>query len=166
MTDTSSARRIVVGVDGSPCSKLALEWAGSVATALKASIDVVAAWEFPPNVGWAVVPDDHNAREAMEKAANHVVEEVFGDERPPGLRVVVQGGPPAQLLIDKSEHAFMIVVGSRGHGGFMGLLLGSVSARVAEHAKCPVLVVHGDVVRQPAAQVAAATATPIEVATS
>jgi len=139
---TTSAGRIVVGVDGSPGSKLALSWAARVARHEQAGIDVIAAWEFPLNVGWTTLPADYSPKHDMEKAAIAAVDEVFGPDRPADLRVITREGNAAAVLTEKSQAALMIVVGSRGHGGFMGLLLGSVSALVAEHAACPVLVVH------------------------
>ena len=65
------------------------------------------------------------------------------DSRPARLQATVADGSPAKTLLQISEGARMLVVGSRGHGGFTGLLLGSVSAACTEHAHCPVLVVHG-----------------------
>jgi nucleotide-binding universal stress UspA family protein len=75
---------------------------------------------------------------------------VFGGRRPPGLRTDVREGNAARVLLEASEGARMLVVGSRGHGGFAGLLLGSVSAACAEHASCPVLVLHGTTPPPPA----------------
>ena len=136
--------RIVVGVDGSTQSKQALRWAASAAKASGAIIDAVAAWEYPANFGWVTVPNDWNPGTAMEKALSATVDEVFGTDRPVGMRLSVVEGYPTAVLLDASKDALMLIVGSRGHGGFAGLLLGSVSASVAEHATCPVLVVHGD----------------------
>ena len=142
MNGTTSTGRIVVGVDGSPGSILALSWAARIARTEHVPIDVIAAWEFPVNLGWSTLPADFSPKQDMQRAALAAVDEVFGAERPPGLRVIVREGNPASVLVEKSRTALMVVVGSRGHGGFVGLLLGSVSARVAEHASCPVLVVH------------------------
>jgi nucleotide-binding universal stress UspA family protein len=78
----------------------------------------------------------------MDQIVAETVDEVFGAGRPAGMTVRTVKGNPAAALLAASADAHMVVVGSRGHGGFMGLLLGSVSAKVAEHASCPVLVVH------------------------
>jgi nucleotide-binding universal stress UspA family protein len=142
---SSQPRRIVVGVDGSDRSRLALRWAQVLATATGSTIDAVLAWEYPPMAnGWAAVPPDWHANEDAEKALNETVDAVFGADRPVGLQLVVREGHAARVLLEASAGAQMLVVGSRGHGGFVGLLLGSVSANCAEHAPCSVLVVHGD----------------------
>ena len=140
----SPGPRIVVGVDGSGQSKLALRWAVSVAATTRASIDAVAAWHFPVNFGWGYVSDGWDPEADATKALEDSIDEVFGTERPAGLRLLVRQGLPAKVLLDESRGATMLIVGSRGHGGFAGLLLGSVSANCAEHATCPVLVIHGD----------------------
>lgn len=145
MTGTGSQRlRIVVGVDGSEESKAALVWARRIAHAEDATIDAVAAWEYPANLGWSAVTDGYDPRGAVERCLTTAVDEVFGAARPPDMRLAALEGDPARVLLAASEGALMLVVGSRGHGGFMGLLLGSVSGKVAEHARCPVLVVHGE----------------------
>ena len=142
MTSSQSTPRIVVGVDGSVHSKLALRWAARIAATEGATIDVVAAWEFPNTYGWSAFSEEYSPQADIEKALNQAIDEVFGVDRPQGLRTHVVEGRAAMALLDASKDALMLVVGSRGHGGFVGLLLGSVSAKVAEHATCPVLVVH------------------------
>ena len=140
----AGAGRIVVGVDGSQPSQQALRWGAHLAAVFGAGLDAVTAWEFPAMYGWASVPSDWDPAQDMRTALDQTVQEVFGDRRPAGLRRLVNEGGAAGVLLDASQGAIMLVVGSRGHGGFTGLLLGSVSANVAEHATCPVLVIHGD----------------------
>lgn len=143
-----AATRIVVGVDGSEQSKIALRWAAYLAGISGAHIDAVMAWEYPVSFGWAqgwtYVPEGWNPREDAEKALIATVDEVFGADRPLGMTLIAQEGNAARILLEHSAGATILVVGSRGHGGFAGLLLGSVSSNCAEHATCPVLVVHGD----------------------
>jgi nucleotide-binding universal stress UspA family protein len=134
--------RIVVGVDGSEPSKEALRWAARIAKAEGAHIDAIAAWEFPTSLGWTVLPTDYSPKLDIEKSLTETVDEVFGENRPADMVLRSFEGSAAKVLLTAGKGALMIVVGSRGHGGFMGLLLGSVSAKVAEHATCPVLVVH------------------------
>jgi nucleotide-binding universal stress UspA family protein len=141
--EKSTTARIVVGVDGSHQSKLALRWAAKLAPSLGASIHAVAAWHIPTSLEWNVVSYDWDLAGETETALAKAVDEVFA-ERPPDLHLDVRQGNAAQVLLALSENATMLIVGSRGHGGFAGLLLGSVSAKCAEHASCPVLVVHGE----------------------
>ena len=133
--------RVVVGVDGSEESKQALRWAQRVCAATGARLEAVTAWEFPTSYGWAAVPLQYNPAEDMDKVLTQTVDEVFGSDRPKDMVLSVREGHPAKVLNEASHGAMMLVVGSRGHGGFYGMLLGSVSANVAEHATCPVLVV-------------------------
>lgn len=144
-SDTDApASRIVVGVDGSEQSKLALRWAKLFAGSIGATIDTVMAWRIPiAAVGLTAYPIEWRPDEDAEKVLNETVDEVFGHNRPADIRLLVREGDPAKVLLEASQGAQMLVVGSRGHGGFVGLLLGSVSGRCAEYAKCPVLVVHG-----------------------
>ena len=144
MTDEPvPTRRIVVGVDGSEQSKQALRWAARIAAAEHATIDAVAAWHFPMPAVWAALPPGFTPQTDMEKVLTRTVDEVFGPDRPKGMRLHVFEADAARMLLDVSNGALMVVVGSRGHGGFAGLLLGSVSMKLAELATCPVLVVHG-----------------------
>jgi nucleotide-binding universal stress UspA family protein len=139
----SAGTRIVVGVDGSEQSKLALSWAVRISRTTGGSIDAVTAWHFPLNSGWGYVPDAWDPESDARKCLTDTVDEAFGAERPTGLRLLVREGLPAKVLLEEGNGATMLILGSRGHGGFSGLLLGSVSATCAEHATCPVLVVHG-----------------------
>jgi nucleotide-binding universal stress UspA family protein len=135
---------IVVGVDGSRHSVEALRWGAHQAATLGAGLVAVTAWEYPTSFGWASVPSDWDPVKDMEKVLQDAVREAFGDRPPAGLELSVREGGAARVLLEASRGATMLVVGSRGHGGFAGLLLGSVSANVAEHAPCPVLIIHGD----------------------
>jgi len=140
-TESTSTGRIVVGVDGSEAGTEALRWAARLAPVLGATIDVVSAWEYLPTAATLPVPVPD-----WEQIARHTmlesVREVFGDVAPSGLVTSVVSGHPAQVLLDAARGATMVIVGSRGLGGFAGLVLGSVSRNVSEHASCPVLVVH------------------------
>jgi nucleotide-binding universal stress UspA family protein len=141
--------RVVVGVDGSEPSKQALRWAQFIAASSNSSLEVVAAWQPYSDYAWmglgfATMPTEWKPAEDTEKLITATIDEVFGEQRPVGLQLSVREGHAAQVLLDASEGAQMLVVGSRGHGGFAGLLLGSVSTACAEHATCPVLVLHGD----------------------
>lgn len=137
-------RRIVVGVDGSKPSEHALRWGAHLAATFGARLEAVTAWEYPPGYGWVSVPSDWNPGQDMENVLKDTLRAVFGDQPPAGMVADVREGGAARVLLDASAGATMLVVGSRGHGGFVGLLLGSVSANVAEHASCPVLIIHGD----------------------
>jgi nucleotide-binding universal stress UspA family protein len=141
-TETSSPRRsIVVGVDGSPSSVDALRWAARIAAPLEAEIDAITSWEYPANFGMGgAAPLDWDPAADAARIQAEALAAAFGEHVPSGLRPVVGQGHPTQALLDASNDAEMLVVGSRGHGGFAGLLLGSVSAYCTEHAACPVLV--------------------------
>jgi nucleotide-binding universal stress UspA family protein len=137
-------RRIVVGVDGSRHSQNALLWAAHFATIFGAQLDVVGAWEYPQSFGWAAIAPEWDPAKDTEKVLEDTVRAAIGDRRPAGMQLLIREGGAAKVLLDASAGATILVVGSRGHGGFAGLLLGSVSANVAEHARCPVFIVHGD----------------------
>jgi nucleotide-binding universal stress UspA family protein len=147
MTDSSTTEsngRIIVGVDGSESSKQALRWAISLSGSLGATLDAIGTWSEPTMTGWEGVIPDWNPQADMEKVLADAVDAVVAAGRPSWINLIVCEGDPATVLIGRAQHATMLVVGSRGHGGFTGLLLGSVSTKCAEHASCPVLVVHGD----------------------
>lgn len=134
---------IVVGVDGSTTSREALEWAAREAQLRASPLLVVTTWEYPTSFGmmpgW---PEDldfgADARRVLDEMVAALSKEVGANE----LRTEVIQGGPSLVLEDLSKGAALVVVGSRGHGGFAGLLLGSVSAHLAAHAHCPVVIVH------------------------
>jgi nucleotide-binding universal stress UspA family protein len=137
--------RVVVGIDGSDTSKVALRWAAEEAAQKKMLIDVVIVWQRPVSYGWYV--GDLSGIDwfgDFDKLVTTVVDETFGAHRPPGLRTYVLEGDPAHRLIEHASGAQLLIVGSRGTGGFLGLSLGSVSAKCAAHATCPVLIVHAE----------------------
>jgi nucleotide-binding universal stress UspA family protein len=133
---------IIVGIDGSEPSKQALAWAAEYAALVDSHVDAVITWQYPPSSGFGGLPMDWDPAADARRVLAETVTAVFGDNVPATLTQVVREGYAARILLDESEDAQMLVVGSRGHGGFAGLLLGSVSANCAEHAQCPVLVIH------------------------
>ena len=144
MTENPQAGRLVVGVDGSAPSQAALRWALEQSRLTGTPITAVIAWQYPPDYGLGAVPEGWSPDQDAANALERTLQEVCGDDRPADLRSVVREGNPARVLLDESQGAAMLLVGSRGHGGFYGLLLGSVSAACAERASCPVLVLHAE----------------------
>ena len=138
-------KTVVVGVDGSPSSRKALTWAAAEAAEHGASLVVVNVWEHtlvPPagsvSVSEKYVPDS-SQRTAEELLTE--IKEVLGEDPPVVVQPTVKQGNPAKVLIEQSTDADLLVVGTRGHGGFRGLVLGSVSQHVAGYAKCSVAVI-------------------------
>jgi len=138
-------KTIVVGVDGSPGSRKALAWAAAEAADHGADLSVVNVWEhtlLPP--AGSVSVSEHFVPEPSQRTTDElvqVIKEELGDDPPVQVQAQVKEGRPAKVLIDESAGADLLVVGSRGHGGFAGLVLGSVSQHVAAYAKCAVTVI-------------------------
>jgi nucleotide-binding universal stress UspA family protein len=133
---------IVVGVDGSPESLSALRRGARISESLSCRMTGVTVWQYPQSwPGYAM--GGWSPEEAARSIAAEAATEVFGQMIPSWYSTVIRSGSPARQLIAESEGAEMLIVGSRGLGGFTGLLLGSVSRAVVEHADCPVLVIHG-----------------------
>jgi nucleotide-binding universal stress UspA family protein len=139
-TNTWPPRRILVGVDGSESSIDALRWAGSLSRDSSVELDVVTCWHLPTYAGMGELPAEWNPADDASQTLAIAVKAAFGDDPPAGLKATVLQGHPAQVLVEASADADILVVGTRGHGGFVGLLLGSVSAYCVEHAACPVMV--------------------------
>jgi nucleotide-binding universal stress UspA family protein len=137
--ENDSEVRVAVGVDGSELSRNALRRAAVEAAAHDARLDVVHAWNFLDQPGPHF--DPHYGETEAHAAVEQIVTEVLGDDRPVRTKLVVINDHPAPAMVEASEGAFMVVVGARGLGGFRGLVLGSVSQHVVQHASCPVLVV-------------------------
>lgn len=135
------AGRIVVGIDGSDASISALHHAVRLARMGSATVEAITVWNYPIKYGPMWSPLEWSPENDARSILQDVVRAGVGEEIPSWFTTVVRQGVPAAVLIDQSKGADMLVVGSRGHGGFVGLLLGSVSAACAEHASCPVLVV-------------------------
>ncbi len=138
--------KIVVGVDGSAGSRDALRWAFAEAKLRGASLEVVIVWQYPitaslPTFGAMITPQDF-ATDARTELLAIIAAEGVSAEAPIPVSTLVAEGNAARALLDASEDADLLVVGSRGHGGFTGVLVGSVSQQCVNHAKCPVVVVH------------------------
>jgi nucleotide-binding universal stress UspA family protein len=134
-------RRIVVGVDGSDVSKAALEWAVRQAGLTGAAVEAVIAWEFPVITGYPVPVSDVDWEDLARQIITDAVAEVRGVAGQVQIRGTVMKGNAAQVLLDESAGAELLVVGSRGHGGFTEALLGSVGQHCVQHATCPVVVI-------------------------
>ena len=135
---------IVVGVDGSEESKAALRFAVDEARLRGLRLRVVHAWFAYPAIadGMPVVPEDWAALgETARTFVEQFVAEVAAEHEGVELEAAAVHGTAANVLVDESRVADLLVVGSRGHGGFTGLLLGSVSQQCVHHAACPVVVV-------------------------
>ncbi len=137
-----TAAHVVVGVDGSEESRQALRWAFQYAQMSNAPVEAVIAWEIPASYGWPVVYDDVQFEKQAGEALEEAIHDVLGENADAVTRRVEQGHP-ASVLIAASEHAQLLVVGSRGHGAFAGMLMGSVSRHCVQHAHCPVVVIRG-----------------------
>jgi nucleotide-binding universal stress UspA family protein len=139
---TAPAGSIVVGVDGSEPSKAALAWAARQAALTGSVLEAITVWRLPANFGWALpLPEDLDLEGDARTLLEDTVKEVLGSD--PGIEVktIVAQGQPAHVLTEASMTASLVVVASRGHGEFTGMILGSVSEFLAAHAHCPVVVV-------------------------
>lgn len=137
----SGQERIVVGVDGSEASKAALRWAIRQAALTGSSVDAVTAWHYPTMYGMAPIADGEIDFEgAAKETLTKTLAEVSALKPDVPVRPLVIDGQPAEVLLRLAKGADLLVVGSRGHGGFTSALLGSVSMYCVLHAHCPVLV--------------------------
>lgn len=143
---------IVVGIDGSPASKAALEWGVAEARLRDARLVAIHAWSYIPlaaigDPGMIPMPsgDLPGQLELEQKAAEAELDaalaEAFPDSLPSEVEKRLVEGDAAEALVAESEGAELLVVGSRGRGGLTSALLGSVSGHVLHHAACPVVVV-------------------------
>lgn len=137
--------RIVVGIDGSEPSKTALAWALSQAKLAGAAVEAVIAWHYPviiagmPFAPIPVLGTDFGVQAA--KILQDAIAAVLPDDSQVKVGTVVREGNAAQILIECSDDADLLVVGNRGYGGFTEALLGSVTQHCVQHARCPIVVV-------------------------
>ncbi|HET8658119.1 MAG TPA: universal stress protein [Micromonosporaceae bacterium] len=145
--DTSVPREghVTVGVDGSPGSLAGLRWAAHEATLRGCPLRVLYCVTWPAMAAALGVPPEAAAREDLYHEAEQLLGGAVAQAREAAPTIPVSGavidGAPSTVLAEESERSSVVVVGARGVGGFAGLLLGSVSGRVAMHARCPVVVV-------------------------
>ena len=137
---------VVVGVDGSEESIAALSWAQRYASALGATVRAVAAWHYPAAAGPAPVgvapqPIRAEAEQHVRDGLTAAIAKAYPDAQADQVETRVVYGHPAQVLLDESDDADLLVVGHRGRGAFTGMLVGSVSTHCVTHATCPVVVV-------------------------
>jgi nucleotide-binding universal stress UspA family protein len=139
-------RRIVVGVDGSDCSEIALKWAAGEAEYRGVTLVVVTTWTaIPPPIVYPYAGfhdrDPGDPHEAAMSALGELVRRVLQDRPNLSAELLAIPGDTAKVLIEQSRDADMVVVGARGTGGAGDWLLGSVSHNVAQHAHCSVAVI-------------------------
>lgn len=136
---------IVVGIDGSEGGATALEFAAHEAALHQARLRVVTAWDIPyaAYAGGLMPPTNLNetVRDEAEAVAKAAAERAVELEPSVYCEHAAIEGHPAEVLTSESRNASLVVVGSRGHGGFASLLLGSISHQVAQHAHCAVAIV-------------------------
>ena len=153
MTTQTSAEgdhRIVVGVDGSDPSKSALGWAIRQGRLTGATVEAVIAWEFPASYGYPVpVPASVDFEELAWEVITTAIADVSDPDERAKIRPAVVEGNAARVLVDAAAGADLLVVGSRGHGGFVEALLGSVSQHCVHYAPCPVVIIRDSVAGTP-----------------
>ncbi len=132
---------IVVGVDGSPSSRDALRWAVRQAHVTGAEVYAVTAWEVPTTFGADLADDAIDWSAGALKTVEKALKEASDTEPSVTVTPSVARGHAGTILVEESRDAALLVVGSRGHGTAIGMLLGSVSEYCVHHAACPVVVV-------------------------
>lgn len=139
------ARPVVVGVDGGPDSSRALRWAADHARTVDAPLIALTAFQVPMTAGpyaMAGWQDPSTLEDTAREMLAAAVRDTLGEDA--RVDQVLLRGHPAEAIVTASRDAQLVVIGSRGRGGFKGLLLGSVSQHVVPHSHCPVVVLpHG-----------------------
>lgn len=143
-TERSGSGTVVVAVDGSPASLEALRHGHRMATLLGDELLAVTAWR--PFRRLVLPPPTIHPQETAEQLLSASMAEAFRGGVLPPIRTMTVEGDPAESLVKISRDADLLVIGSRGHSGLVGTVLGSVSAHCAAHAHCSVLVVHAPIV--------------------
>ena len=141
MSESTPQVRIVVGVDGSSASVNALKEGARLAAELGGIVEAVAVWEMPTKQASYAALGIGSFEEGAGNVLSDALFQAFGEDVPSAVSGQLVQGPAAATLASLAEGARMLVVGRRGHGGLMGLLLGSVSAAVVNQSPVPVLVV-------------------------
>jgi nucleotide-binding universal stress UspA family protein len=136
----ANGRRIVVGIDGSPASLSALEWAARQAELTRVSLEIVAAWDWPTSFGWSLIPEGYDPESDLRKMIDPLLASLRTTHPSVTMVANIFEGHPAPVLIRESKGADLLVVGSRGHGEFVGMLIGSTSEHCVANAACPVVV--------------------------
>jgi nucleotide-binding universal stress UspA family protein len=157
---STRAPAVVVGVDGSPGARAALRWALREARLRNSPVRAVHAWTFGyiggsvdsyPYWGGSIRSytslgvDLNDLHRAAERLLERAIADVAGETEGIEIERQVIQGPAAEILVQAASPYDLLVVGSRGHGGFTGLMLGSVSQQCVHHAHCPVVVVHSPI---------------------
>ncbi|HSU47739.1 MAG TPA: universal stress protein [Arthrobacter sp.] len=144
MTSKAAQQRIIVGVDGSHASIEALRHAERLAAEHGAVVEATACWEYSNLYDAYAALGIERPKDEAHQVLTEAIINAFGPVPPGNVTPVLVRGDARRLLIESSKNAAMLVLGNRGHGGFMGLRLGSVTAACVAHAHCPVLVVHAN----------------------
>ncbi len=140
----TASKKIVVGVDGSEGSRLALHWAIDEAKIRGSAIEIVHTWDFTPPldpVGGFVFVPDKDFQESAQLVVDNLLKSVSDLASSIAITTHVERGSASQILLNHAKTAELLVVGRRGRGGFIGLLMGSTATQVSHHAPCPVVIV-------------------------
>ena len=132
---------VVVGYDGSDASSGAVDWAAAEAERTGNRLELVTAWEYPASWGTVIpLPNDYDPAADAQAMVDPVVDQLHTSHPTLRIHAHVVEGHPSDVLREASRHASLLVVASRGHSTFSGMVLGSVSQFCVTHAACPVVV--------------------------
>ncbi|MGP9617018.1 universal stress protein [Arthrobacter sp. AOP36-A1-22] len=141
MNEIMATKPVVVGVDGSDDSKAALKWAVEYGQRYEAPVEALAVWDIPTSYGYLAAYAESG--EKIEARARELLEETVAEAVGADSNVIrrTERGHPSSTLVEASKDAQLLVLGTRGHGAFAGMLLGSVSQHCVAHSKSPFVVV-------------------------